>query len=201
MKYMNYIDIPNWEKYKGDLLYFYEKLGDPKRVWWCYHEDQVQEHIPEFYNMWEKEFGIHLRQLIFFVNYKNDPTVMDPNDDRAIFIHVDSQDVDDQDERLPLNQQYATQFNPKHAINIPLVNCEGSYTLWYQQINNNPHTYYPKYDCGGIHPLDAKELYRGELSKPAVLKIDIPHGVYIPENSPRIVATMRFYEPLDFLMN
>lgn len=200
MKYMNYIDIPNWEKYREDLLYFYEKLGDPKKVWWCYFKDQVQEHIPEFYNMWEKQFGIHLCQLIFFVNYKNDPLVMDPNDDKAIFIHVDAQDGEDQGENLPIDQKYATKFVPRHAINIPLVNCKGSYTLWYRIKEDRPHEYYPKYDCGGFNPTAVEEVYRAELVSPAVLKVDVPHGVYVPRASPRIVATMRFEEPLDFLL-
>lgn len=200
MKYINFIDIPDLEKHKKDLLYFYETVGDPKTVWWCYFKDQVKEIIPDFFDMWKREFNITLHQLIYFVNFKNDLTIKDPADERCIFIHVDAQDSDDQGENLPIDQKYATKFVPRHAINIPLINCDGSYTLWYNIKDDRPHEYYPKYDCGGFNPDSVEEVYRAELYKPAVLKVDIPHGVYVPNNSPRVVATMRFKEPLDFLM-
>jgi hypothetical protein len=200
MKYINYLDIPNLEKHKADLLYFYDKVGDPKKVWWCYFEQEVKEHIPEFFDMWKQEYGITLHQLIYFVNYQNDINITDPSNERCIFIHVDAKDSEDQGHDLPLDQRYATKFVPVHAINIPLINCEGSQTIWYKEKEIKSHSYYPTYGCGGLHPDNVEEIFRAELHKPAILNVGIPHGVYVPKNSPRIVATMRFKEPLDFLM-
>lgn len=200
MKYINFITVPDLKKYQKDLMDFYNKLGDPNRVWWCYFEDDVKTHMPDFYDMWKHEFGITLHQLIYFVNYKNDTSVTDPKDEKCVFIHVDAMDGEDQGETLPLDQRYATKFVPRHAINIPLLHCEDSFTIWYETIDDRPHEYYPKYDCGGFNPISVKEVYRTQLTGPAVIKVDVPHGVYVPHHSPRIVATMRFKEPLDFLL-
>lgn len=203
MKYYNYIDIPNWRILQQQLIthchqYLFKSKEDldlnPDLKWWCYFPDQVKRELPEVYETFQN-MGLHLRQMIYFTNMQNDLEIKDSNDPRSIFIHTDSED--NLDARYETNIPLLTDFSPNNAINIPLENCDGSLTLFYKTVNNNSDVFYPLYNCGGHNHNDVEEQDRFELNKPAVLRINVPHGVHNPHLEPRSVATFRFYETLE----
>lgn len=203
MKYYNYVNVPNWQTLQQQLIDHKNKTlwkskedldNDPKKKWHCYFPEEVKSELPEVYKTFE-DMGLHVRQLIYFTNMQNDLEVKDNMDERAVFIHTDAEDV--LDARYENNIPLLTDFQPMNALNIPLENCEGSLTLFYKTVNDNPDVYYPLYDCGGHGHDDVEEVARFELSKPAVLRINVPHAVHNPHEQPRSVATFRFYETLE----
>ena len=203
MNYYNYVDVADWKRLQTQLIEHKNKNlwstkedldNDPKKKWYCYFSEQIKEELPDVYNTFES-MGLHVRQLIYFTNMQNDLSIKDNMDERSVFIHTDAEDV--LDARYENNIPMLTDFQPMNALNIPLENCDGSLTLFYKTINSNPDVYYPLYDCGGHGHNDVKEVARFELSKPAVLRINVPHAVHNPHGEPRSVATFRFYEDLE----
>jgi hypothetical protein len=94
-----------------------------------------------------------------------------------------------------------TGFETTNAINIPLLNCAGSATLFYKLLKKDPDIYYAATNCGGHAKSSVEEVFRFELDRPAVLRINVPHAVYNPHDEPRVVATFRFYESTDHLLD
>ena len=87
------------------------------------------------------------------------------------------------------------------ALNIPLEHCEESTTLFYSLTDESQDdVYYPTYNCGGHSHSNAVEVERFNLVQPAVLRVDVPHGVYNPCKEPRTVATFRFESDLQDLL-
>jgi hypothetical protein len=207
-KYYNYLDIPNWKKHQADLINFRNNNPPPDELikeyakmtpqgqevhvsWYCFFEDTIEKELPELYATF-KSMGLDVHQLIYFVNAPNKIEVKDPLDKDCIFIHIDAKDDEDWEE---------TQFEPTNAINIPLENCENSETLFYKINDETPkYCYYPNfYFCGGVDPNSVTEVARLVLDKPAVLRVNVPHGVYNPTTEMRNVATFRFYNSTEFL--
>ena len=203
MKYYNYIDIPNWIHLQSQLIEFKNQnlwnskedlYKDINLKWHCYFTDVVKTKLPDvFYTF--KNIGLTIRQLIYFTNLHNDLSVKDSYDSKAVFIHTDAQD--NLDARYETDIPILTDFNPTSAINIPLQNYSSSITVFYKRLNDNGDVFYPLYNCGGHNHCDVVEVDRFTLDKPAVLRINVPHGVYNPNLEPRSVATFRFYENLE----
>jgi len=196
MQYAKLLDIPNWRILQTQLISHYKDTT--KNLWWCFFPDEIKKILPDVYVTFEN-MGLHIRQMIYFTNLQNDINVKDHSDPRSVFIHTDREDKlsSRYDSDVPL----LNDFQPTYAINIPLENCIGSTTLFYEPINNAEDVYYPVYDCGGHSHTDVKEVYRFELTQPAVLRINVAHGVYNPHPDPRTVATFRFYEDLGHLLD
>jgi len=195
MIYSKYIHVPNWQQHQKDLIDFYYSAGkySPDMWWWCHFDDEVKLHMPNLI----KDFasvGLQMHQLIYFTTPPKDITVTDHEDPLSIFIHQDAQDNPDYYTDLD------TQFNPTFAVNIPLENCEGSTTFFYRRTDDEPEVYYPWHGCGGLKHSSVKEVHRFELNQPALLRINVPHGVFNPHAAHRTVATFRFYNNIDFLI-
>ncbi len=195
MIYSKYIHVPNWQQHQKDLIDFYYSAGkySPDMWWWWHFDDEVKLHMPNLI----KDFasvGLQMHQLIYFTTPPKDITVTDHEDPLSIFIHQDAQDNPDYYTDLD------TQFNPTFAVNIPLENCEGSTTFFYQRTDDEPEVYYPWHGCGGLKHSSVKEVHRFELNQPALLRINVPHGVFNPHAAHRTVATFRFYNNIDFLI-
>lgn len=199
--YAKFLDIPDWKNLQNDLINFRYNHSRPDQLWWCHSEDEVKEKVPSVYNTFEA-MGLKLRQLIFFDNLNNDLKITDPTDPRCLFIHTDSSDdKESKGTNLPNEIEYSTNFQPRWAINIPLENYKGSQTLWYELLDENINqVLYSAYDCGGHDPKNCREVFRFELTQPAVLAIDKPHAVYNPNKGIRSVATFRFYNDIEFLV-
>ncbi len=202
MKYAQFLNLPEWENLQKELIDFRYKYSYPDQLWWCHFEDEVKEKIPNLYNTFEK-MGLKMRQLIFFDNLNNSIEVTDPTDSKCLFIHTDSTDsTDSVGTEQPEDIEYSTDFQPSWAINIPLEHYANSKTIWYEVIDKNQdEVLYTSYDCGGHDPKNCKEVFRFELTQPALLAIDKPHAVYNPNKETRSVATFRFYNDLDYLIN
>jgi hypothetical protein len=198
MNYAKYLDLPNWKQLQQDILNFTSK-HTPKELWWSHSEKEIEEYLPNLNNTF-LSLGLHVRQMIIFCNKNNNINITDYTHASCLFIHTDSNDSKSAlGTPQPDNIEFTTDFNPSCALNIPLTNCEGSQTLWYDFIDNtiNSNVFYPAYDCGGHNPNNLKEVYRFELIKPAVIRINVPHAVYNPNDGLRTVATFRFYEDLE----
>jgi hypothetical protein len=195
MKYANYIDIPDWELLRDKIIAFREKQPHKDILWWCYFADEIKKEIPELISTFES-MGLDMRQMILFTTPHNDLDQADSTHPEAVFIHTDREDnPESRYDKKPV----LTDFETSCAINIPLINCAGSTTLFYKLLNDNDDVYYQVTDCGGHAKSDVEEVFRFELTKPAVLKINVPHAVYNPHKDVRVVATFRFYNNLDYL--
>jgi hypothetical protein len=198
MNYAKYIDIPQWEDLRDQLIDFKNMYTPVDALWWCHFEEEVKEQIPDLIATFES-MGLRLHQLIFFTNLKNDVSMSDHRDPTSMFIHTDRQDdPDSKFDDVPV----LTDFPPTNAINIPMEQCDGSLTLFYELVDNTAEdVYYPTYNCGGHDHANVKEVFRFELNSPAVLRINVPHAVHNPHNEPRVVATFRFYNDIEYLLN
>jgi hypothetical protein len=199
MKYWNYIDIPNWEKLRNQIIEFkkvFPKSEELSECWQCYFYDTLKKELPDLVAAFAT-LGLTPRQMILFDNAPNDLEDKNHKTKNAVFVHIDARD-DERDE---------TDFDPTNAINIPLMNCESSHTLFFEidlpegRHPDDIHVYYPEYyQCGGMDLNIVKEVDRFTLDKPAVLRVNVPHGVYNPTAQVREVATFRFYEDTDHLL-
>ena len=185
---MNFIDIPNLKKHQEDLIKFRNTQSKLDTLWWCHFQDEVEQHLPDLAKMFKETHNLTIRQLIYFCIPHNEEGITDVNDPKSVFIHIDGKDED------------WTLFDPTYAINIPLEHCDGTYTMFYEKINDETDPYYPLFTCGGVSHSSVKEMFRFELSKPAVLRINVPHGVLNPHKELRVVATLRFNESLEKFM-
>lgn len=198
MVYAKYIDIPNWISLREQLIQF-KKIHTPAdALWWCHFENEVKAHMPDLIAVFES-MGIRMHQLIFFTNLKNDLAMLDHTNSSSMFIHTDRQDdPDSKFDDVPV----LTDFPPTNAINIPMENCDKSLTLFYKLIDGAADdVYYPTYNCGGHEHTNVTEVFRFLLNEPAVLRVNVPHAVHNPHNEPRVVATFRFYNDIEFLFN
>ena len=105
------------------------------------------------------------------------------------------------------DEREETDFDPTNAINIPLINCENSKTLFYDiqlkdgKQEDDIYVYYDDfYMCGGLDHSLITEVDSFTLDKPAILRVNVPHGVLNPTDKLREVATFRFYEDTDHLL-
>lgn len=76
------------------------------------------------------------------------------------------------------------------TLNIPLTNCQSTFHEWYDT-HQTPYTefkhsalYWRNYDSGTL-------IDRYELSVPSILKVSVPHRIYNPLNSFRVVLSVR----------
>ena len=202
MKYAEYIDIPNWENFRDMMVAFRKRdleqnkdwPDSGRHIWWCYFPDEVRKTVPGLIETFES-MGLTMRQMIFFNNVPNDITIKDHNDPKSLFIHTDAED----DKKSPYDgfRDVVTNFVPTHALNIPMLNCKDSATLFYKKLNDNPGVYFANPGCGGWAHQDVEEVARFHLNKPAVLRINVPHAVWNPHSEDRVVATFRFDESLE----
>jgi hypothetical protein len=199
MNYAKYIDIPNWKILRDQLIEFREKYSNTTALWWSHTDSEIEKHLPDLVKAF-KSIGLTARQLIFFTNLNNDIDIEDPLDMRAVFIHTDR--TDDPEARFDYGIPVLTDFKTTNAINIPMINCDGSTTLFYKlKDETSEDVYYKVLGCGGHAKQNTEEVYRFELNRPAVIRINVPHGVWNPNEEPRIVATFRFYESTEHLLD
>lgn len=196
MKNYNYIDIPNWKTLRDQIIEFKkvaEKSEPESLCWQCYFLDTLKKELPDVVDAFAK-LGLTPRQMILFDNAPNNINEKDHKSGKAVFVHIDARD----------DEREETDFDPTNAINIPLVNCAESETLFYELLIDDEGEMYRYYEdfymCGGLNHKMIKEVDRFKLDKPAILRVNIPHGVYNPTNEIREVATFRCYENTDHLL-
>lgn len=82
-----------------------------------------------------------------------------------------------------------------YGLNIPIMNCEGSYTVWYDAEIAGP--LFPSGDfrdsaCIQKENTIAKEIGRWDSNKPAWLNVSIPHRPESTHIKPRAAISARF---------
>jgi hypothetical protein len=90
------------------------------------------------------------------------------------------------------------------AVNIPLINCEGTYTVWYRAEIVDKEL--PKYAIGSeiarqarvCDPRTAVEIGRCDSSIPHWINVNVPHRPETHHDQLRLAASLRFLpSPLD----
>jgi hypothetical protein len=98
--------------------------------------------------------------------------------------------------RLPIHIDSGV---PEWSFNIPLRNCNGTYTTWYQpkthaksMSKEGPGHGYDEYD-----PADCEEIGRLEMTHPHIVNVKVPHTVINPTNKVRILCAIRLAPTFD----
>ena len=95
---------------------------------------------------------------------------------------------------------HSDSLNPKrvYALNIPISNCENSYTIWYKVKDGvkpiidkyggpKKMVYSFQYPAEGVEKID-----RMESSNPAFVNVKVPHSGISFSDSPRCLISLRF---------
>lgn len=88
--------------------------------------------------------------------------------------------------------------NRIYALNIPIENCENSYTVWYQKKNNlSPKFFYYNTNDGPIlyfnyEPENVNEIDRIESKYPVFVNVKEPHKGESFNQNKRILISLRF---------
>jgi len=87
-----------------------------------------------------------------------------------------------------------------YALNIPLINCENSHTVWYDTKEYDEDAYsgddqkVKGYKTArGFKPETSKEIGRLETNNPAWINVSIPHRAENNNNDLRLVLSTRFW--------
>jgi hypothetical protein len=187
-----YFDFHNWKDTQTSLINYFKKLQITE-LWYPISLEEMEENVPEVVATLRKNNIIPLQLIFFQFPGPTDLNINDPNDIRTPYLHIDNLD----NEEVCSKTRTVTLFSPVYVLNIPLINCEKSETLFYNYINPEEpelqwHAWGPKNN--EIRLIDRNNVVlfdRITLDKPAFLKINMPHAVHNPTNEPRIVASIR----------
>lgn len=182
MNYWKIVEIENFRKYaKEFFLYYYNNSNHFKKYnnfWTQFKPEYYDEYFNENNRFGKelKKFGSINEIAILFLWHKDEST-----------LHIDH--------TIELNS------NIKARLNLPIINCEGSYTTFY----NIPKEYVNKFkeSKGGTKTWDSslKEILspvtKVELVQPTIIRTSSPHTVIMTGNKfPRISMTISFKEDL-----
>jgi hypothetical protein len=82
------------------------------------------------------------------------------------------------------------------GVNIPLMNCEGTYTQFYRGWASAQWEI--RSGVNGISVTSEEVLEEFQLTKPTLFLPKVPHGVINPKDTVRLMVSLRFTEdPLD----
>lgn len=95
-------------------------------------------------------------------------------------------------------------INPNRifALNIPIINCQNSYTVWYDPIpNSKPVLSYYRSNESPIlsyeyNKNEVIEVARLESNVPAFVNVKLPHSAVSTSQSPRLLISLRFHPDL-----
>lgn len=202
--YCKYVNYPNWQDTRNNLLKYYNSLNltGLDRLWYAISLEKMEENLCEVVDDLRHN-GIIPLQLLFII--RPGPTDLkstDINSSKTVYIHYDLQDEVDQDQF-----EVVTRFVPKYTINIPLINCDNTLTLFYELIDNS------KQDLpwGGwgeevkntgvpiVDPTNVKLVDSIVINKPAILRVDGPHATHNPTENDRLVASIRIDESSEII--
>ena len=104
---------------------------------------------------------------------------------------------------FPIHVDYPDPARLSFGLNIPILNCKNSYTIWYDA-EVLPHQYLPSYLTKSplvatAYPCNeetAVEIGRVECSTPSWINNHIPHQPYCEHNKFRINLSLRFHTPI-----
>lgn len=86
-----------------------------------------------------------------------------------------------------------------YALNLPVMNCENSYTVFYNATKPNPQAYLGDEPVTGWATArgfefdGAVEIGRWNVEKPAWINVCIPHRAENNNSNPRLIVSSRFW--------
>lgn len=170
--FYSYVDIPNLDKIVAELILLKQTTTNIHRINEMY-ENVLQPNIINCPNLEE-----YLRNVGLYNNLNR--ILFSSNVDKKSLVHVDSYN--------PIFQTF--------SLNIPLIECENSYTAWYSTTNKilndlsrfglSPETNFAYSD-----EADVTEVYRVEYTRPMLINTTILHRG-ITDNPRRTIASIRF---------
>ena len=84
----------------------------------------------------------------------------------------------------------------QYSLNIPLIDAEDSYTVWYEQTTPSPILYDTVTLTGWVENKEQiREIARAQYTQPMLLNTSILHGGKITSNR-RTIAGIRFWPEL-----
>jgi hypothetical protein len=197
--YCKYFEFENWLYVKERLIDYFQR-SNIEDIWYPISLAEMERDIPDIVELLKKSGAIPLQLIFIQFPGPTDLTSTDPDDPKTVYIHIDHSD---EDEHATLEITRApTNFVPTHVLNIPLINCESSITLFYE-LKDKTKNELPWGGWGigpkeaGITVVDHSNVTLVDtivLDKPAILKIDVPHAVHNPTPDLRIVASIRISE-------
>ena len=76
------------------------------------------------------------------------------------------------------------------TLNIPIANCAGTFHEWYDT-HQTPYTVFEHYALYWKNYNSGTLIDKHELIAPSILSVSVPHRIYNPLNSYRIVLSVR----------
>jgi hypothetical protein len=182
-----YASIGAQNEFKSEFYAMVKKLIDLKSInsskIFYYREDVIKDHCPVFYKHLE---SIYLDTLLCGA---------------GIIIVYPGQ-------KFPIHVDHDYQLNQQVGLNFPVLNCENSYTVWYENVtkksnlnknvSGNSYTdQIQEYD--GDDPV---EVARCESIRPIWINSGLPHAAESHNPNMRITMSVRFHkEILEMLKN
>ena len=83
----------------------------------------------------------------------------------------------------------------KAALNIPILNCKGTYTTWYTSTQTAIE--YPHHGAATYHGVDKEsctELARTEMNSPIIINVQQFHSAINPHDTWRLLISIRLSE-------
>lgn len=109
----------------------------------------------------------------------------------AVFVMYNNKDA----------ELHADNFAENYRINIPIINCEGSKTQYFEVSES---IYYQNSFYRIKLPSSTSQikfLNEFELQCPTIISVNDFHKVLLGKNVPRISLTLSFYEDISFLLS
>lgn len=174
--YYSYIDIPNLEIIKQELINLLS-LPVPKRNFTSYYTNIYVPniiHCPTLMDYLE-EVGVKSKLLRVLYSKSDGPSINEAPP------HVDS---------ITPDKSF------QYSLNIPLIDAEDSYTVWYEQITPSPILYDTFTFTGWVDRNEQiREIARAQYTQPMLLNTSILHSGKITSNR-RTIAGLRFWPEL-----
>jgi hypothetical protein len=174
--YYSYIDIPNLEIIKQELINLLS-LPVPKRTFTSYYTNIYVPNIIQCPALMDylEEVGVKSKLLRVLYSKSDGPNINEAPP------HVDS---------IIPDKSF------QYSLNIPLINAEDSYTVWYEQTKPCPILYDTVTFTGWVENKEQiKEIARVQYTQPMLLNTSILHSGKITSDR-RTIAGLRFWPEL-----
>lgn len=190
-KFYRYIDIPNLKLIQAELLNLsdYKNYEGPVAQSWRHDYYPVKDRLP-YLSTFLKRSKVPVSMIKY---YSLPPSGI-------LGHHIDGPPIGYDKIKYP--KSFA---GPKFSFNIPLLNCDNTFTHWYESDLDNLMPLNSNYRYNGEFvekgymsnawvPVDSskiKEIKKAETNKPIIIKTDILHSGSNPNNSTRVLASIR----------
>jgi hypothetical protein len=174
--YYSYMDIPNLEIIKQELINLLS-LPVPKKNFTSYYTNIYVPNIIQCPTLmtYLEEVGVKSKLLRILYSKSDGPSINEAPP------HVDSV--------IP-NRSF------QYSLNIPLIDAEDSYTVWYEQTTPSLILYDTATFTGWVENKEQiREIARVQYTQPMLLNTSILHGGKITSNR-RTIAGLRFWPEL-----